>query len=65
MFDFDKPEDGSEERYQSRLDLWTQKWIHTFWWLVHNCISHPLIGVCPITLFFQFHDWTSHRMNEP
>lgn len=59
---FSEPEDGSEARYNKRKTEhpW---WKHTGWWLVHNCISHVLIGVLPLKPFFQFHDWTSRKMH--
>lgn len=36
---------------------------HHFWWLLHNCVAHMLIGIIPIKLFFTFHDWTSRKLN--
>lgn len=36
---------------------------HYFWWLIHNCVTHFLIGIIPIKPFFQFHDWTSVKLN--
>lgn len=36
---------------------------HHFWWFVHNCISHPLIGILPIKTTFDFHDFTSDKIN--
>lgn len=36
---------------------------HHFWWLIHNIIAHTLIGLIPIKLFFNFHDWTSKKLN--
>lgn len=36
---------------------------HHFWWLTHNIIAHTLIGLIPIKLFFDFHDWTSKKLN--
>lgn len=38
---------------------------HHFWWFVHNCIAHPLIGLFPIKKTFEFHDYTSRRINVP
>jgi hypothetical protein len=32
------------------------------WWLVHNLIAHPLIGLLPFTSTFKFHDWTSRKL---
>ncbi len=69
MFGFDKPEDGSAERFAARKPLFEaafERLPHAryyLWWLVHNCVSHPLIGVAPIRRFFAFHDWTSRRMH--
>lgn len=37
--------------------------VHHFWWFVHNCISHPAIGVLPIKATFRFHDYTSDKIN--
>lgn len=36
---------------------------HHLWWLLHNCITHVLIGLIPIKWFFSFHDWTSKKLN--
>ncbi|MEK6829898.1 MAG: hypothetical protein AABY15_07295 [Nanoarchaeota archaeon] len=36
---------------------------HHFWWLLHNCIAHMLIGIIPVKWFFTFHDWTSRKLN--
>lgn len=67
MFDFDRPEDGSEERYHDRIeaaeDQPAGKIKHHGWWLVHNCIAHPLIGIAPHKMTFDFHDWTSRKLN--
>lgn len=30
-----------------------------FWWLVHNCVAHPLMGVYPSPTTFKFHDMTA------
>lgn len=62
MFDFNKPEDGSEERYYK--DKKPNKIVHYFWWMVHNCVVHPLIGVAPIKSLFNFHDWTSRKIHQ-
>lgn len=70
MFEFldrDNHEDGSESRFQERLakhdDTYGSRRRHHFWWFVHNCVAHPLIGVCPIPFFFRFHDYTARRIN--
>lgn len=59
---FTEPERGSEGRYAKRKTKvpWVQ---HTMWWVIHNCVSHPLIGVLPFRPFFRFHDWTSVKMH--
>ena len=63
-FGFDHPEDGSGDRFASRRKKYNVPWTdHTFWWLVHNVISHPLIGFLPLKPFFGFHDWTSRRLH--
>jgi len=37
---------------------------HHFWWFVHNCIAHPLIGFFPMWSWtFRFHDYTSDKIN--
>lgn len=62
FYGFIGPEPGSEQRYVQRLA--ERPWVaHTFWWFVHNCIAHPLIGIMPCRLTFDFHDWSSERMH--
>lgn len=67
MFDFIGSEDGSLERFYQRIEVFKKKTIplawHHGWWIVHNCIAHPLIGIAPIKSFFKFHDYTSHKIN--
>jgi hypothetical protein len=69
MFGFDRDEDGSEERFHDRKRLFKKAFNdlpltrYYFWWLIHNCISHPLIGILPIKPLFDFHDWTSSKMH--
>ncbi len=53
-----KIEDGS----QNRFDTIFKK--HYVWWLIHNLIAHPLIGVFPIKRWFDFHDYTSRKMRQ-
>lgn len=57
----------SEGRFHLRIEKWkTQRGSvleHHFWWFVHNCISHPLIGLLPRTETFEFHDYTSDKIN--
>ena len=59
---FDKPEDGSENRYDERRERQPAA-RHTFWWLLHNCVAHPLIGIVPKRFAFEFHDWTSRKLH--
>jgi hypothetical protein len=89
MFDFKKPEDGSEERYEQRKRVWQglepfdpetisstpnpdkpdinphnlPAAKHHFWWLLHNLVAHPAIGLFPVKTAFDFHDWTSRKLN--
>ena len=59
---FARPEDGSEQRYKDRRKY--RPWLaHSFWWIVHNGLSHPLIAVLPFKPLFMFHDWTSKKMH--
>lgn len=37
--------------------------IHDFWWLVHNLIAHPALGVMPSKKTVWFHDYTSMKLN--
>jgi len=89
MFDFEKPEDGSEARYHARLKAWQEgrefretptatmgvmedvgapkpegvgplpTLRYRAWWVLHNVVAHPLIGILPCHETFEFHDWTS------
>lgn len=64
MFDF-HDETGSEERYHEHTEAKTTAFLvkHRAWWLIHNLVAHPLIGVVPTKTTFDFHDWTSRKMN--
>lgn len=34
-----------------------------FWWIIHNCIAHPWLGIRPTSRRAnRFHDWTADRM---
>lgn len=70
MFEFldrDNHEYGSEQRYEDRakvhMDTYGHKKRYLFWWLVHNCVAHPLIGFFPCRRMFDLHDWTSAKIN--
>jgi hypothetical protein len=60
-------ESGSERRFHSRIDAFRigkrPVFKHHLWWLVHNVVAHPLIGVVPCSATFDFHDWTSKKIN--
>ncbi len=60
-------ETGSEERFEKRVEVFKQEeepiYKHHVWWLIHNCIAHPLIGIVPCKATFDFHDWTSIKIN--
>lgn len=74
MFGFDLPvvkdspfaEDGSQLRFHERKAIFVEKEMppakHDFWWIIHNCVAHPLIGVFPTKVMFDLHDWTSRRI---
>jgi hypothetical protein len=64
MFDF-RDETGSGDRFHSRSAAAKDEGFvieHRGWWLVHNLVAHPLIGILPVRWAFQFHDWTSRQM---
>ena len=72
MFGFDEEhaaEIGSEGRFQEREQRFTRdakpapKVRHRGWWLLHNNVAHPLLGLFPCGLTFLFHDWTSRKLN--
>lgn len=59
---------GAFERFHARIakfrSLGKSVWVHAFWWGVHNCVAHPLIGILPwFKWTFTFHDWTSLKIN--
>lgn len=60
---------GSADRFPKRIEKFrkAEKRFpviqHYFWWVMHNCVTHFLIGLIPIKPFFQFHDWTSVKLN--
>lgn len=60
-------ETGAEERFESRVAGFKKEdkpvYKHHFWWFVHNCLAHPAIGVYPCKKTFDFHDWTSKKIN--
>lgn len=57
----------SSERFKSRIENYRQRdlpaWMHHAWWVLHNCVAHPMIGICPVEVAFRFHDYTSRKIN--
>lgn len=75
MFDFDyMPEDDPKRtaygRYEARKEdwayltdeHWTWRFRHAFWWVLHNCIIHMLIGLIPCKKTMDLHDWSSQKL---
>lgn len=64
MFGFEEEEDiGSQGRFEVRASRFDNRWMHWFWWVVHNCVAHMCLGICPMKWSFDFHDWTSRKLN--
>ncbi len=55
---FVKAEDGSKKRFDTIFKN------HYGWWIIHNLIAHPLIGLFPNKQCFDFHDYTSRKMRQ-
>lgn len=57
----------SEKRFHARIRRFSAMgrpvMEYHFWWFVHNCVAHPLIGVLPVKPTFDFHDFTSRKIN--
>jgi hypothetical protein len=60
-------EAGAEKRFKKRVNTFKKEdkpvYKHHFWWFVHNCVAHPLIGMLPNKTTFDFHDWSSKKIN--
>lgn len=39
------------------------KTTYAMWWFLHNGVAHPIIAVMPIKAAFDFHDYTSDKIN--
>lgn len=67
--DLDETPSGSEARYQKRIPLFEADGKphphlrHYTHWLIHNCISHPLLGVLPNERAVEFHQISSNWLN--
>jgi len=63
----DSDETGAGERFEARVEGFKQEskpvFKHHVWWFIHNCIAHPMIGLAPCKKTFDFHDWTSKKIN--
>jgi hypothetical protein len=61
---------SSEDRFYHRQRIWVRKHKHLprvrhhGWWLAHNLVSHPWLGVSPSSRAIWFHDWTSKHLNQ-
>lgn len=55
-------------RFRQRVDNWMAVdhgyVTHHFWWLLHNCVSHPVLGLVPCQKTVDFHDWSSDKLNQ-
>jgi hypothetical protein len=60
---------GAEYRYGKRKRRWVAEVAvlprlrHHGWWLLHNVVAHPALGVFPAGAAIRFHDWTSRHLN--
>jgi hypothetical protein len=63
-------ESTSASRYDHRRRRWARRHRllpgvrHHAWWLLHNCISHPWLGIVPSPRAIWFHDFTSQHLNQ-
>lgn len=62
--------ESSHERFLDRIEYdWKPEyprswWLrYGFWWLIHNVPAHLLIAFLPFKPCFDFHDWTSRKLN--
>lgn len=56
---------NSSERYQHRIPKHDTPFKHKLFWLLHNCVAHPLLGLLPNHKSVGFHDLTSEWLNRP
>jgi hypothetical protein len=60
---------GAAFRHRKRIAKWEKatrvlpRLRHDAWWVLHNVVSHPVLGVWPSATSVWFHDWTSQRLN--
>jgi len=56
------PDDqGSKGRYAERRHVVPPLRLLPYW-VLHNVVARPLIGLAPIKPFFDFHDWTAKKI---
>lgn len=64
MFFDDEEIGSSQERYNNRKKNFASKLEHHVWWLLHNCVAHPILGIFPNTFkSVDFHSLTSDWLN--
>lgn len=56
------------EHFEERRDALGHRTIlpkltHAVWWFLHNAVAHPIIAIIPIKPAFEFHDYTSDKIN--
>ncbi len=63
------PPTTSAERYEVRLETFRKDgrpypWLrHHAFWLIHNCVAHPLLALGPTVEAIEFHELTSQWLN--
>ena len=59
-------ESGSEQRFHRIIEKLKNKnngvYKYRFWWIVHNCLAHFMIGIFPCKFSFKFRDYTSKKI---
>src|SRR4051812_2055104 len=55
----------SEWRYGRRIPRHDSPAQHHVYWLLHNLVAHPLLGVLPTQRVVDFHELTSWWLNWP
>lgn len=75
LADLEEEDDGgSEDRYHRRIEIFKNQYAkhprleHHAFWVIHNCVAHPFLGLLPRRETVQFHTLTSnwlHRQGGP
>lgn len=65
-----RPDDGPcERRFKHRVSTFKEieksypRLKHRFYWLLHNCVAHPALGILPNWKAIEFHQLTSIWLN--